>query len=201
MARIANSSQVKRPGYRVANQLTTTTLAQVLREALTGAAQRGASEVVWEDRGSQLVLHVGALQVRALDNTLVVAVDAETAEFGVTPLIVRFVFGGARDSAALVASSDETVHGHPLVAARWGPLFRGVIWSAIVRLSEAHAGERGLRPTAIVIGKGRLEFAAKPPVPIQKLAITHLEGLATLKPTIRRTASPKATPPASKRRT
>jgi len=199
MARVSNSSSAKLVPYRVANRLASTTLAQALREALTGAAHTHEPDVVWEDRGSQLLLHVGRLQVRMLDNVLVVAVDTETAEFGVMPLIVRFVFGDRRDPATLVASSDETIHGHPLVAARWGPLFRGVIWSAIVRLSEAHADERGLRPTSIVISKGQLSFAAKPPVPIQQLAVTHLERLATQPAKTHETAGTKVTPPKPER--
>jgi len=165
--------------YQVADRLTTRTLGQALRGALTGAARAGEPDVIWEDRGAQILLHVGKLQVRLLDNVLVVAVDTETAEFGATALIVRFVFGSARDPAARVASSDETVHGHPLVAARWGALFRGVIWSAVVRMSEAHAGERGRTPKSIVIRKDQLHFAADPPTSLRALAVAHLKRSAS----------------------
>jgi hypothetical protein len=175
MARAENSRSTKRLRYRVADRLAATTLAQALRDALTGTAHAGKPEVIWEDRGSQILLHVGKMQVRTLDNVLVVAVDTETAEFGATALIVRFVFGKERDPATLVASSDETVHGDPLVAARWGPLFRGVIWSAVVRLSDAHAAERGLQPKSIAIRKGQLHFAAETPTSLRAVAIAHLE--------------------------
>jgi hypothetical protein len=182
MVRAQNSRSTKRLRYRVANRLAATTLAQALRDALTGTAHAGEPEVIWEDRGSQILLHVGKLEVRTLDNVLVVAVDTETVELGATALIVRFVFGNARDPARLVASSDETVHGHPLVAARWGPLFRGVIWSAVVRLSEAHAAERGLQPKSIAIRKGQLHFAAETPASLQALAVAHLERTASRPP-------------------
>jgi hypothetical protein len=182
MARAANSPSPKRLRYRVADQPAATTLARALRDALTGPAHAGELDVVWEDRGSQILLHVGRLDVRPLDNVLVVAVGTETVEFGATALIVRLVFGKERDPATLVASSDEAVHGHPLVAARWGPLFRGVIWSTLVRLSEAHAAERGLQPKSIAIRRGQLHFTAEPPTSLRAAAVAHLERTASRPP-------------------
>jgi hypothetical protein len=151
-----------------------TSLARSLRDALTGPARAGAPEIIWEDRGSQILLHVGKLQVRVVDGVLVVAVEVETAESGPTTLIVRYVFGNATAAAGLVASSDAMVHGDPLIAARWGSLFRDVIWAAIVRMSEGHAKERGRQPQAMAIRRGHLEFAARAPTSLTALAADHL---------------------------
>jgi hypothetical protein len=177
-ASVPKSPSTRRVKPRIANRLAPTILAQALRDALTGTTEAGKPEVIWEDRGSQILLHVGKLQVRTLDNVLVVAVNVETVESGATALIVRFVFGNASDAAGLVASSDEIVHGDSLVAARWGPLFRSVIWSAIIRLSEAHAAERGRKPKSIVVRKGQLELAADQQISLQALAAAHIKRTA-----------------------
>jgi len=153
-------------------------LSQRLREALTGSAHAGEPSVLWEDRGSRVLLHVATLQVHSLDHALVVEIVTETAELGPAPLIVRLVFGGGRDPASLVASSDEEVHGDPLVAARWGPLFRSVIWSAIVRLSEAHADERGMQSRTISILGDHLRFTAQPVAFVPALAEARRQRIA-----------------------
>jgi hypothetical protein len=144
-----------------------------LRDALTGPRHQGVPVVVWSDRGSQVVLHVGKLQLRALENTLVVAVDTQSAEFGVVPLIVRFVFGGRDDPASLVAATDDGALGHPAIAARWGTLFRDVIWAALVRLLVSHADSHGLAPASVEIGPDRFVFAARPEVSVRDLAEQH----------------------------
>lgn len=152
-------------------------LTRALRAALTGPGNAGASAVIWNDRGSQVILHVGKLQLRALDNALVVAIDTQSAEFGVAPLIVRFVFGGRDDPASLVAATDDSALGHPAIAARWGQLFRDVIWAALVRLSVSHAADHGLTPTAWEITPDRLRFAAGPEVSVRDLAEQHVRRL------------------------
>jgi hypothetical protein len=174
MASVPKARSATRHSFRIANRLTPTSLARSLSDALTGPAHTRAAEVIWEDRGSQILLHVGKLQVQLVDGVLVVAVDVETAESGRTTLIVRYVFGSATGEAGLVASSDAMVHGDPLVAARWGSLVRDVIWAAIVRLSEAHATERGRQPQSIAIRRGHLEFAARAPTSLKALAADHL---------------------------
>jgi hypothetical protein len=181
MASIPKARSTTRQAFRVANRLAPTSLTRSLSEALTGPAHTGAPEIIWEDRGSQILLHVGKLQVRVLDGVLAVAVDVETAESGRTTLIVRYVFGDADGAAGLVASSDDAVHGDPLVASRWGALFRDVIWAAIVRLSEAHAAERGQQPQSIAVRRGQLEFAAGAPAQLKVLAADHVARLTRRK--------------------
>lgn len=137
-------------------------LVTAVRDALTGPAHRGQPAVVWSDRDSEILLLLERLQVKTLNNTVVVAVETESAEFGVAPLIVRFVFGAADDPAPLVAATDEDALGHPAVASRWGGLLRDVVWAAIVRLSVAGAAQRGLRPSAIVAEHDEIGLVAVP---------------------------------------
>jgi hypothetical protein len=166
--------------HRVGDRLSIDALAQAVRDALCGPSHAGSTSVVWEDRGSQMLMHVASLQVQTIEHALVVGVETETAEFGRAPLVVRFVFGSGRDPATLVASSDENVHGPPALAARWGSLFRDVVWTVIVRLADAHATERGLQARTISILGDHLRFTAEPVTDIQPLAVAHRNAQAGL---------------------
>lgn len=166
----------RRGEHLIADRVPPDRLAHWLRDALTGADHAGEPEVVWEDRGSQVLLHVAKLQVRMRANALIVAIDTETAEFGAAPLVVRFVLGTTRGAAALVASTDEAIHGDPRVAARWGPLFRAVVWAALARLAEVHAGQRGLQPRAMAIQGDQLRLSPAPAVSVRGLAEVHRRG-------------------------
>jgi len=135
--------------------------AAAIRDAITGPQHRGAPVVMWRDRGSDLLVHVAKLQVRLLANTIVVAVDTQSAEFQVAPVIVRFVFGGENDAASLVAATDEAALGHPSIASRWGELFRSVVWAALVRLAVTQANRRGMEPSSLLVDEGGLRFAAR----------------------------------------
>src|SRR6185312_2434993 len=103
---------------------------KAFQDAVCGPSHPGSATVIWSDGGAQILLHVGQLQAITQGSVLVVAVDTESAEFGVAPLVVRFVFGSEQDPGFLIAATDETALGHPQVAARWGELFRDVIWAA-----------------------------------------------------------------------
>lgn len=152
-------------------------LTTAVRSAVCGPANVGSGTVIWSDRGSQILLHVDTLKVRTAKATVVVAVDTESAEFGVAPLIVRFVFGDGSGPASLVASSDPTALGHPQVAARWGNLFRDVVWAAIARLVDAQASRTGRRPGSITVGQDGLRLAAQPAFSLADLAAEHVRTL------------------------
>ena len=58
------------------------------------------------------------------------------------------------------------MHGNSLLATRWGPIFRDLIWSALTRLSSDHAAERGLAPLRFSIADGNLKLAASKSIPL-----------------------------------
>lgn len=150
-------------------------LAIWFRASLSGAEHADSPEIVWSDCGSQILLHVGKLQVRLAKATLVVAVDTESVEFGVAPLVVRFVFGADGGPSSLVAATDADALGHPDVAARWGDLFRDVIWAAFSRLVDLHSGE-GV-PGGLTVQPRGLSVAVQKPFSTVDLAVAHRRGL------------------------
>jgi hypothetical protein len=165
----------KRPASRREPRTVTisiTAVADAFREAVCGPKHRDSPEVIWTDGGAQIVLHVGKLQVRTVDNAILVAIDSESAEFGVAPLMTRFVFGADDGPASLVAATDAHALGHPQVAARWGGLFCDVIWAAFARLVEVHGD--GSTPVAIKVGSDQLRIEFEKPVSLVALAQTHL---------------------------
>lgn len=153
----------------------TDTITKAFQDAVCGPAHLGSPEVVWSDGGAQILLYAAKLRAITQGNVLIVAVDTESAEFGVAPLIVRFVFGSEQEPAFLVAATDETALGHPQVAARWGDLFRDVIWAAFARLAEVSAA--GKTPAGLRLSPAGLELTTDDPVPVVQAAREHVDDL------------------------
>jgi hypothetical protein len=153
----------------------TDAITKAFQDAVCGPAHTGSPEVIWSDGGAQILLHAGKLRAVTQGSVLIVAVDTESAEFGVAPLIVRFVFGSEQEPAFLVAATDETALGHPQVAARWGDLFRDVIWAAFARLAEVSAA--GQTPAGLRLSPAGLELTTHEPVPVVQAAREHVDDL------------------------
>jgi hypothetical protein len=153
----------------------TDTITKAFQDAVCGPAHLGSPEVIWSDGGAQILLYAAKLRAITQGNVLIVAVDTESAEFGVAPLIVRFVFGSEQEPAFLVAATDETALGHPQVAARWGDLFRDVIWAAFARLAQVSAA--GKTPAGLRLSPAGLELATDEPVPVVQVAREHVDDL------------------------
>lgn len=151
------------------------TLAEAFRASVCGPDHAGRPEVIWDDGGSQILLHVGKLQVHLMDATVVVAVDAESTEFGLAPLMVRFVFGQEDGPTSLVAATDARAFGDPRVAARWGDLFRDVIWAALARMVDVSSA--GRTPAGIAVQREGLVLRYEKPFSIRDLALTHVQDL------------------------
>jgi hypothetical protein len=144
-----------------------------LRAAIAGPPSSGPGAIVWLDRGDEVVVHLDSLQIRMVPPAVFAAIDLESDQTGRGTLIVRFVFGNDQDPAGLFATTDEVVKGHPQLAARWGPIFRDLIWSTLTRLSSDHAAERGLSPLRFSVADGSLRLCQ----PIDSVAGTHPAGL------------------------
>ena len=65
--------------------------------------------------------------------------------------------------------------GHPQVAARWGDLFRDVIWAAFARLAQVSAA--GKTPAGLRLSPAGLELTTHDPVPVVQAAREHVNDL------------------------
>lgn len=154
------------PCFQIPDTLNENDLSVRLRTAIAGAANAATEAIVWQDRGDEVVVHLSTLQVRLVPPAAFAAVDLESDQTGRHSLIVRFVFGDPQDPAGLFATTDEIVRGNSLLAARWGPIFRDLIWSALTRLSSDHAAERGLAPLRFSVGSAGLQLATSQSIPL-----------------------------------
>jgi hypothetical protein len=153
--------------FQIPDKLTESDLTVRLRGALTSSvAGVNGDVIVWQDKGDEVVVHLSTLQVRFAPPAVFAAIDLESDQTGRHTLIVRFVFGDEQDPAGLFATTDEVVHGNSLLASRWGPIFRDLVWSALTRLSSDHAAERGLAPLRFSIASGNLTLAASKSIPL-----------------------------------
>jgi hypothetical protein len=120
------------------------------------------SPVVWVDGGDEVVVYLDSLQVRILEQVLVVAVDVECDEIPRGPVVFRYAVGGHDDPAGLVAVTDEVPRGEPQLVARWGHILQTAIWASLIGLAQAHAEQRGHIPTGISVGRGTLSLKSAP---------------------------------------
>jgi len=182
----------RRLAYRVADRLEASDLAIRLKLALSGTdpsidttprantraalplGSSHASALVWEDAGDEVLVHLESLHVRLLPQTLVVGIDLESDQTGRGPVIVRFVFGNVDDMAGLIASTDEVVHGNAPLAARWGSVFRDVVWATLIGTVEEHARERGLAPQALIAVDGQLRLRTTLDIPLAEIGRAHV---------------------------
>lgn len=159
----------KRGRYVIADKLDERQVAALVRSALAGGqsvADGDRQRVLWEDAGDEALVHLDSVIARLLPRTVLVSADLETDQTGVGALIVTFALGSLQDKTGLFAMSEERVRGHPLLAARWGTIFRETVWAALLAAARVHATERGKVPVALHPMQGKLNFAASAPIPV-----------------------------------
>jgi hypothetical protein len=131
----------------------------------TGAAK--PPRVIWVDEGDEVIVHLDSLRVEIAADTIVAAIDLETAETGRGTIVVPFAVGsqGADDSgrAGLVLLTEDAPRGPAILVARWGTIVQDALFASLLALSETHALERGGRPRALYVRNGNLHLDASPP--------------------------------------
>lgn len=158
---------VKRLRYKVHDRLDEVELKAVLQHALQGGGNNTTTPgnvVIWDDFGDQILVHLDSVIVKLLPRYIVISVDFESDQTGRAPLIVTFALGSTRDSAGLLATTDEIPRGNSILAARWGRILQETLWAALMGLVQQHAQERGKVPLHIHILDGHLRLAAAPPL-------------------------------------
>lgn len=95
--------------------------------------------VVWSRDGSELIVHRGTLNLRAVAGYLVAEVHVESAETG--PTLARLVFYlGTADAGAgpsVAATFDAATP--QLIVDAWGDALRAAVWEGLVDVVEGAA--------------------------------------------------------------
>jgi hypothetical protein len=99
--------------------------------------------VVWVDGGDEVLVHLPALRVALRDKLIAVSVDLETDQTGRETLLMPFAVGGMRDSAGLLAATEELPRGNGLLVGRWGRMLQDAVWSALLQVADDYASRLG----------------------------------------------------------
>ena len=124
-------------------------------------------KVIWVDGGDEALVHLDSTRVRISGRTLLVSVDLETDQTGRAPVIVAFALSDGKDSAGLIATTDEVPYGHPLLASRWGPCVRASVWNSLLGIVEDHAAKKGLVAASITALQGQIHVGADAPLNVR----------------------------------
>lgn len=131
----------------------------------TGTVAEAVGQVVWVDRGDELLVHLDSLATEISGQTVLVSIDVECDQAGRTPLVVAFALGDSQE-AGLIVATDEYPRGNGLLASRWGSAVQAAAWSAMLSLASDHATERALAPRGLAIIGGQLHLLPGPPLRI-----------------------------------
>jgi hypothetical protein len=176
ISRLTGEAAIQKRGrYAVPDKLDEKQVANIVRLTLSGGKDSSRSQrVVWEDAGDEALVHLDSVVVRLLPRTILVSAEFETDQTGVGALIVTFALGSTQDKTGLFAMSEDRVRGHPLLASRWGAIFRETVWAALLASARTHATERGKMPSALHPMKGKLNFVAAAPIPVAAEAVAAM---------------------------
>lgn len=170
----------KRSRYTIPDVLDEAALRSIMQAALAGNADPGSPAaagprtVLWDDFGDQVLVYLDAVTVRLIKRLIFVSTDFECEQTGRAPLIVTFALGSVQDGAGLVATTDEAPRGHPLLAGRWGAIYRETVWAALLATARQHAGERGKVALGIHVLDGHLRLGAAPALALGAAALKTL---------------------------
>jgi hypothetical protein len=166
-----------RPPLRIPDRLDEIALASAIAQRLCGTPADGStptgrtpSQVIWVDRGDEVLVHLDSIRTRVLDRMLLVSVDLETDQTGRATLVVPLALGNAADAAGLVAVTDEYPRGNGLLASRWGDAVQAAVWSSVLGIATDHATERGAAPLSINASTGAIVLQSGPALSAARLS-------------------------------
>jgi hypothetical protein len=125
--------------------------------------KRGRHQVIWEQAGSELLVHLERTRLAVLEGLVLVGLTVETVETGRVEVTVPFAVGRPERLAGMVVTSDTQPRGPVIVVDRWGDALIAAAWQALVDVISTIAARTGvdedgapLLPGAIVATEGRL---------------------------------------------
>jgi len=107
------------------------------------AAAAAVTEVIWVDRGDEVLVHLDSVRVEIADRLLLISVELETDQTGRTPLVVAYALGDATDPAGLVVVTDDLPRGNGVLASRWGKILQEAVWASILAAATDQAQRAG----------------------------------------------------------
>lgn len=145
-------------------------LTELLRTAAAAAYDRVRDRVVWEQAGSQLLVHQRQTRVAVLEGLVLVGVTVETRETGRVEVTVPFAVGRPDRLAGMVVTTEPAPRGPTAITDPWGDAIIAHCWRLLTDVVATlcaqvgvDTGGRPLLPGAIVASRGELRVIPQAP--------------------------------------
>ncbi len=135
-------------------ELGSKTVSTLIRDALV--PEEGPKSVIWQQAGSEVVVHLDRTRVRVLDGLVLVGVTLESEETGLAELTVPFAVGTEDRLAGMITVTEEKPRGPAILVDRWGEAVIAAAWKALLDVADQLAAEAGTDETGAPLRAGAL---------------------------------------------
>lgn len=125
--------------------------------------KRKRHQVIWEQAGSELLVHFKRSRVAVLDGLVLVGLTVETIETERTEVTVPFAVGRPDRLAGMVVTTEPVPRGPEVIVDRWGEAIIAAAWQILLDVVATLCARTGvdtrgtpLLPGAIVASEGSL---------------------------------------------
>jgi hypothetical protein len=125
--------------------------------------RRRKKPVIWEQAGSELLVHLHGVRVAVLDGLVLVGVPIETVETKRVEVTISFAVGTPDRLAGMVVTTEAKPRGPAAIVDLWGEALIAFAWQTLLDVVERLAARTGvdvdgepLLPGAIVANRGHL---------------------------------------------
>jgi len=132
--------------------------------------KRRRNQVIWEQAGSELLVHLARTRVQVVKGLVIVGMTVETNQSGKVEVTIPFAVGRPDRLAGMVVTTEPKPRGPTLIIDRWGDALIAAAWQALVDVvgtltARAGVDEDGtpLLPGAVVADDSRLSVVAQAP--------------------------------------
>jgi hypothetical protein len=145
-------------------------LQELIHTALGVTDKRRRNQVIWEQAGSELLVHLGETRVQVLKGMVLVGLTVESNESGKVEVTIPFAVGRTDRLAGMLVTTEPKPRGPTIIIDRWGESLIAAAWQGlldVIGTLSARAGvdEEGspLLPGAIVAEDNLLRVVAQAP--------------------------------------
>ena len=115
-----------------------------LQKLLLEAARQGsASEVVWVQGDSELIVSVGKVAVALEPGLIVITIPVRCDQIDRANIVVPFAVGDAERPAGMIVATEDRPRGPALIVDAWGEALLAFAWDLVMTLTTAVADASG----------------------------------------------------------
>jgi hypothetical protein len=138
-------------------------LEKLILKAFGVGDKRKRNTVIWEQAGSELLVHLKKTRIAVLEGMVLVGLTVQTIETETVEITVPFAVGRPDRLAGMVVTAEAQPRGPSVIVDLWGESLTAAAWQALLDVVSTIAARTGvddagtpLLPGAIVAAQGRL---------------------------------------------